>query len=320
MSETLFSRTSVRLGSTGSLHQEIRRLHRERPRRRAARWMGGLLLALVACSWWLGDFRISEMWSPTRQENLERFLTELRPYPLQGRPWDWGIAARWAMDVLTGKGLEAAVRTTAIAVVAIVLSAFGGLALCLTAARTVATPEPFLPSAKTPSGFSRHAWRSVVGLTRAFLIFLRSLPEYIWAFILISLIGPSVWPAILALAIHNGGILGKLNAEVVENLEPSPFCSLRGLGATRGQVVIGGIVPAIVPRFLLFFFYRWESCVREATVLGLLGIVSLGYWIQDARARLHYDEMFFLVLLGAVIVILGDIVSVIAREIIRRAS
>ncbi len=76
----------------------------------------------------------------------------------------------------------------------------------------------------------------------------------------------------------------------------------------------------ILPRFLLFFFYRWETCVREATVLGMLGIVSLGYWIVDTRARNHYDEMFFFVLLGAGIVLVGDLVSAVAREVVRRAA
>ena len=152
------------------------------------------------------------------------------------------------------------------------------------------------------------------------LIFLRSIPEYVWAFLLLAMLGPNAWPAVLALALHNAGILGKLGAEVVENLEPAPLAALRGLGATRSQIVLLGILPMVLPRFLLFFFYRWETCVREATVLGMLGIVSLGYWIVDARARNHYDEMVFLVLIGAGIVLVGDLVSALARELVRRAA
>ena len=58
--------------------------------------------------------------------------------------------------------------------------------------------------------------------------------------------------------------------------------------------------------------------MREATVLGMLGVVSLGFWIQDARARNHYDEMFFLILLGSALVLLGDLLSFVAREAVRR--
>ena len=73
-----------------------------------------------------------------------------------------------------------------------------------------------------------------------------------------------------------------------------------------------------MPRFLMFFFYRWETCVREATVLGMLGLVSLGFWIQDARARNIYDEMFLFILLGAGLILLGDQLSAIARKFIRK--
>ena len=60
--------------------------------------------------------------------------------------------------------------------------------------------------------------------------------------------------------------------------------------------------------------------MREATVLGMLGVVSLGYWIQDARAKHFYDEMLFFVALGAIIVLLGDLLSAAARRFLRRAT
>ena len=205
-------------------------------------------------------------------------------------------------------------------VAAVVLAALAALALTFTAARTLASPEPYVPNPRPPSRARRLPWRLAVGLTRTLLIFVRSIPEYVWAFLFLAVLGPNAWPVVLALAVHNSGILGKLTAEVVENLEAEPLRALRGLGASRLQITAAGIFPLILPRFLLFFFYRWETCVREATVLGMLGIVSLGYWIVDARARNHYDEMFFFVLIGAAIVLVGDLVSAVAREVVRRAA
>ena len=73
----------------------------------------------------------------------------------------------------------------------------------------------------------------------------------------------------------------------------------------------------MLPRFLLFFFYRFETCVREATVLGMLGIYSLGYWVDEARSRGRYDEMLFLVALGALLVLAADFVSWWARRAVR---
>lgn len=60
--------------------------------------------------------------------------------------------------------------------------------------------------------------------------------------------------------------------------------------------------------------------MRETTVLGMLGVSSLGYWVVDARARQNYDEMVFFVLIGAAIVLAGDLVSALARELVRRAA
>lgn len=303
---------------TPERYEEIRRLRRERPRDRFGRASVCTLLVLIVASWGLGGFSPSYLFEERRQENLQRFLGELKPYPLQGEPWDWGVAFTWAAEIMEEKGWEAAGRTLAISVAAIVLAGLVALLLCLPAVRNFAHPEPYLPGPRPPERAARWLWRGVVGATRFVLIFLRSLPEYVWAFLLIALLGPSAWPAVLALAIHNTGILGKLGSEVVENLPPKRLAALRGLGARRFQIASVGIFPAILPRFLLFFFYRWETCVREATVLGILGIVSLGFWIQDARARNHYDEMFFLILLGSALVLLGDLLSFVAREAIRR--
>ena len=91
------------------------------------------------------------------------------------------------------------------------------------------------------------------------------------------------------------------------------------LGWTGWQIALAGIAPLSFGRFLLFTFYRWETCVREATVLGMLGMGSLGFWIQDARARNHYDAMFFFILAGAALVLIGDLVSLLSRRFVRRA-
>ncbi len=299
---------------------EIRRLYRRRPRSRFVRWSGVALVALVALAWSSSGLRPENFLNERRLANLERFLGELRPYPLQGRDFDVGIAVAWAGEVLSDRGWTAAGTTLAMSVAAIVLAALGSLTLTPAAARTFATAEPYLPGPRPPGPARRLFWKLVVALARTLLIFVRSIPEYVWAFIFLAVLGPTAWPVVLALALHNSGILGKLTAEVVENLEPAPLRALRGLGASRAQIVAAGIFPLILPRFLLFFFYRWETCVREATVLGMLGTVSLGYWIVDARARNHYDEMFFFVLIGAGIVLAGDLVSAVAREVVRRAA
>lgn len=298
--------------------QAVHLLYGRRPRRRFARASGALLWLVVAYSWMGGQFHLDEFFSPRRLDNMRRFVRELTPYPLQGRAWDWRVAAAWLGDLMDTKGWAAGATTLAVSVIAIVLAAVAAMVLSLPAARTLAASEPYLPHASAPSRLRRGLWASLRWSTRVLLIFLRSIPEYMWAFLLIAILGPTPWSGALALALHNGGILGKLSAEGVENLEQASLGSLRALGARRRQVVLAGILPAVIGRFLLFFFYRWETCVREATVLGMLGIVSLGYYIHDSRARQHNDEMFVFILLGSLIVVVGDLASAAAREVVRR--
>lgn len=299
---------------------KLRHLRSQRPSSRFVHWSALLMLMVMMGSWWVGDFQVEDFLSERRLQNLTRFLHELIPYPLQERDFDLGIALEWAGEILAEKGWSATVVTLAISVAAIVLAGIGGAFFSLPAARNFTSPEPFLSSLRNPHGAWSFLWLTLVWLTRLFLIFVRAIPEYMWAFLLLAVLGPTAWPAVLALALHNLGILGKLGAEVVENTEHSPLSALRGLGASHLQIAVTGLFPLTFSRFLLFLFYRWETCVREATVLGMLGIVSLGYWIQDSRARNHYDEMFFLVLLGAALVLIGDLLSALARETVRRFS
>jgi phosphonate transport system permease protein len=298
----------------------LARLNRDRPRGWTARTSFAALLALAVGSWIIGDFGVGAMFSERRLANLQSFLRELRPYPLQSAPFDSQVLLTWAQDVMTEKGLEATITTLAISLAAIFLAGCGGAILSILAARTFAAPSPFLPALRSAAWPLRAFWGAVVSGSRIFMIFVRAIPEYIWAFLFLALLGPVAWPLVLALAVHNMGILGRLGAEVVENTETPPLTSLRALGATRLQLIVAAIFPLAFSRFLLFFLYRWETCVREATVLGMLGISSLGFWIQDARARNHYDEMFFLILLGAGLVLLGDLASAAAREWIRRRA
>lgn len=298
---------------------EVRRLARARRKNPFLLCSMLLLAGMVLYAWFVGGFSIADLASARRLENLQRFARELLPFPLQSQPWDWQIALQWFGEIVRDGGALAMATTLAISITAILCAATCGLMLSFPAARTVTTPQPYLPNPRPPGRAQQLLWATCVWLARGVLIFVRAVPEYVWAFLLVAIVGPSVWAAVFALALHNSGILGKLNAEVIENLERQNLAGLRGLGARRSQIALAGVVPALLPRFLLFLFYRWESCVREATVLGMLGIVSLGYFIQDARARQQYDVVLAFILLGVMIVLLGDLFSAAGRAVVRKS-
>jgi phosphonate transport system permease protein len=301
-----------------STAHSVARLRRERPRSRLVRISLCLLAALVAYAWLSGDIAFDDMFTARRAENLQRFLSvDARPFELRNEPFSLTHHVAWAWKLCMDRGFEGALATLAIAVLAMTLAGSCAALLALFAARNLATKRPFeLPG----TGMARGAgWRAVNALVRAFLVFLRSIPEYIWAYLLLAMLGATAWPAIVALAIHNSGILGKLGAETIENLESRSLFALRQLGATRAEVVVAGVFPLSLSRYLLYVFYRFETCVREATVLGMLGVVSLGYWIQDARSRQFYDQMILFVMVGALIVLGADLFSALVRARLRRA-
>ena len=298
--------------------ETIGSLHAERPRSRLVQASALAGAGIALASWLTTDIGLADLASERRLANLRRFLGELVPYDLRGHVDLAGLLS-WAWSRMAEHGAAATLSTLAISLAAIVLAAVFGAAASLPAARNVASASPFVHG--PVSGKHKAVlWRAVPAVTRWLLIAMRAIPEYVYAFLLVAVLGGTPWPAVLALAIHNTGILGKLGGETIEDVEPGAPAALRAIGASRLQVAFTAVFPAVLGRFLVYFFVRWESCVREATVLGLLGVVSLGFWIQDARARNHYDEMMFYVLLGAALVLLGDIVSSVARRAVRRAA
>lgn len=316
--------------ANSEVQRRLDSLWRARPRSRFLRASLWLMLGGVALAWCSGEIQPGELWTERRRANFVRFWQhDATPFAL--RDMDWGLADlwSWAAERFTERGWEAMAATLWIATLAIVLSGIAGLLLAPLGARSLMSADPYLIETEgegSSSGAGRTtwfptwfpAWRALSRATRLGFIGLRAIPEYVWAYLFLAMLGPSAWPAVLALAIHNTGILGRLGSETIENIDRAPLRSLRMLGASRSQLALGAVFPLALPRYLLYFFYRFETCVREATVLGMLGVVSLGYWIGDARARGHYDEMLFFVALGSGLVLLGDLASQLARGLLRR--
>ena len=298
----------------------IEELRRDRPRSRFARLSTAVMIAVVTWAWTSGAFDLGELGTERATRNLDRFLSEVRPYPLQGRSWDWGLAWEWFREQTADRLGPALLDTLALSIAAIVLAGLLALASSLPAARSLSRAEPYLPAPSRPSNAAHFAWRAVVWIVRSALIVLRAIPEYVWAFMILILVGPGAWPAVLALALHNTGILGKLFAEVLENADPRTPRALRALGATRLQIGLTSLVPVSLNRFLLFFFYRWETCVREATILGLLGLSGLGSYILQAQAAIRWDEMVLWTLMGSVLIVAGDLLSALARRTLRHSA
>lgn len=278
-----------------SREQAVEQLWQRRQRSKLVRLTIALAAIATAWAWLFSDITFADLFTEQRLNNWQRFWTK---DVVPDAPNGIGV---WLAEQMNSYGYKAIFATLAISVVAIFLAGASGMLLSFGAARTIGGLQP--------SSFSP--------LIRIACIVLRAIPEYVLAFLLLAIFGATAWPAILALAIHNAGILGRLGGEVVENLPRRPLQSLDALGATRAQLATNAVFPMGVARYLLYFFYRFETCVREATILGMLGVISIGYYVVEARAHNDYAQMLLLICLGAVLVFIADVVSDAARKILQ---
>jgi phosphonate transport system permease protein len=135
------------------------------------------------------------------------------------------------------------------------------------------------------------------------LVVLRSTPEYVLAFILLQLWGPSMLPAIIALSVHNAGIIGHLIGRFTEQLQLRPD-SAKGI-----NLYLYEALPRVYRQFLAFLFYRWEVIFRETAILGILGVHTLGFYVDSAFADIRFDRAMVLILITALMNIGLDIIS-----------
>lgn len=241
-------------------------------------------LYLLAAPWLLGT-GLPIMWG-----NVGRFFTEdIVPAPLRAGEGVAGLGP-WLGELLTAQALPGIAATLVLTQIALV--ATGLLAL-----------------ASFPM-ISRHFTGRLGGsLGHAVLIVARSTPEYLLAYILLQLWGPSMLPAAVALALHNGAIIGHLIGRHSNEL------TLRA-DAPRGiERYAYEVVPRVYGSFLAFLFYRWEIIMRETAILGILGITTLGFYVDSAIQELRFDRALVLILITA---LLNIGVDALARHLRRR--
>ncbi len=126
------------------------------------------------------------------------------------------------------------------------------------------------------------------------LVVTRSTPEYIIAFVLLLVWGPSMLPAVVALAIHNGAIVGHLTGRLADDLTLRPD-AIGGFNRYTWEVL-----PRVYGQFLAFLFYRWEIIFRETAILGILGIHTLGFYADSAIAEFRLDRATLIIVVTGV--------------------
>jgi phosphonate transport system permease protein len=161
----------------------------------------------------------------------------------------------------------------------------------------------------TPHPVLYHAARCILDLFRA-------VNEFVFALMFVTAVGLGPFAGMLALGIHTGGVLGKLLSETIEAIDPGQVEGVTAVGATRLHVIGFGVVPQIFPIFLSYVLLRFESDIRSASVIGMVGGGGIGFYLWDTIRAFNDREAATVILLIVAMVVCIDIIS--AR--IRRAA
>ncbi|MGE0151873.1 MAG: phosphonate ABC transporter, permease protein PhnE [Reyranellaceae bacterium] len=142
----------------------------------------------------------------------------------------------------------------------------------------------------------------------------RAINEMVFAMIFIVAVGLGPFAGVLALWVHTTGTLAKLFAEAVEAVDPRPVEGIRATGANQVEEIVYGIIPQVLPLWISFTLYRFESNVRSASVVGMVGAGGIGVILFDTLRGFQYPQACAVILIIIVSVTLIDMVSARIRQ------
>ena len=143
----------------------------------------------------------------------------------------------------------------------------------------------------------------------------RSINEMVFAMLFVVAVGLGPFAGVLALFISTTGVLAKLFAEAVEAIDPGPVEGVRATGASALQEVIFGVIPQVLPLWISYSLYRFESNVRSATVVGMVGAGGIGVILWEAIRGFQFAQTCALLIVIILVVSAIDILSQRLRKL-----
>ena len=250
-------------------------------------WFSAAMVVLVVASFASLDLQWAQFLSLDAARSMGRFLAEFFPPDTQPEFLRRVAVATW--------------ETLAMSALGTALAAVAGLALAL-------------PASRLHDG---HAARGRMP-TRLLLNALRSVPELVWAGLLLIAAGLGPFAGTLALAVHTTGVLGRLFAEAVENAPPGPAAALRAQGVGDLRVFLYATLPQVLPQLMSYTLYRWENNIRAAAVLGVVGAGGLGQLLAFHMGLFHMGKTATILGAMLLLVALVDGLSHVARRVLTR--
>jgi phosphonate transport system permease protein len=250
-------------------------------------WFTAGLGLLVVASFWSLDLQWAQFFSVEAVRSMARFGAEFFPPDVQPAFLRQVLVATWETLAMSALG-------TALAMVI-------GLLLAL-------------PASRWHTGDAARARMPI----RLLLNALRSVPELVWASLLLIAAGLGPFAGTLALAAHTSGVLGRLFAEAIENAPAGPGAALRTQGVRGGAVFLYATLPQVLPQLMSYTLYRWENNIRAAAVLGVVGAGGLGQVLAFHMGLFHMNKTATVLIAMLVLVGMVDAVSYGLRRLLMR--
>ncbi|WP_170371801.1 phosphonate ABC transporter, permease protein PhnE [Ruegeria arenilitoris] len=286
--------TDLTAGSVGL--DRIREDYTSMTRRK--RVYGGILLILFVALMAAG-FRTADM------RNAGSFAdgwNRIFDYPAEVLTEAWEKIGELPANLV--EFFPALIETLNIAAAATLVGTLGGTFLALMSTRGMAL------------------WPSLIPVFRRISDICRAVPEIVIALVLIFVLGGGPVPAMIAIAIHTAGALGKLFSEVNENASLKPVEGLQSVGANWSQRMYLGVIPQVGPNYVSYALLRFEINIRASAILGFVGAGGLGYELRNAMSwgQGRYDEAAAIFLLLFVTIVAVDQLSGVLRDRLTHGS
>jgi len=250
-------------------------------------WALSATAALIVLSFWSLDLQLGRVLSFESLARMGKFLGELLSPNVEA--------------TFLKKLALASLETLAMSAVGTLLAALFGLLLAVPASRSHSSDPA--------------RWRF---LTRLLLNALRSIPELVWAALLLISAGLGPFAGTLALALHTTGVLGRLFAESIENAPQDAAAALRVQGVPEGRVFLYATLPTVSPQIMSYSLYRWENNIRAAAVLGVVGGGGLGQMLSFHMGLFQMQETSSVLIAMILLVVLVDACSYFVRRMLSR--
>jgi len=232
----------------------------------------GVVIALLAWSWEGAEMRPSALW--TDAGNMAQFASEF--FPPNFKDLDLYIHEM----IIT---LQIALWGTVLAIV-------------------VSVPLGILSSENMVPWWVYQPVRRLMDAARA-------INEMVFAMLFVVAVGLGPFAGVMALFVHTTGVLAKLFSEAVEAIEPSPVEGIRSTGASPLQEIIYGVIPQVLPLWISYSLYRFESNVRSASVVGMVGAGGIGVILWESIRGFQFPETAAVMIVIIVTVTLLDLLS-----------